>query len=128
MRQDHVLSALLAIGVAAVFAGSAAAGGCGNCGYTGYYTVQPELIVRRPLVIRKPYVIPEYVPCGNGYVINQGQYHTDAALIARPRCLPAPAWPSLRSGYQHRRQQITGRHERSYPGSHWRPTISGACR
>lgn len=95
MRQRYFLSTLLAIGLAFVFVGNAAAGGCGDCDYTRYYvpyTVQPRLIVRRSLVVQSPYVISEYVPCGRGYVVNQGQYHTDAALIARPRCFLAPVW------------------------------------
>jgi hypothetical protein len=95
MRQRFFLATLLAIGLAFLFIGNAAAGGCGYCGYAGYYvpyTVQPKLIVRRPLVVLRPYFLFEYVHCGNGYVVNQGQYHTDATLIARPRCFFAPAW------------------------------------
>jgi hypothetical protein len=30
--------------------------------------------------------LSEYVPCGDGSLVNQGQYHTEAALIAKPRC------------------------------------------
>lgn len=95
MRQRFFLATLLAIGLAFPFIGKAVAGGCGYCGYTGYYvpyTVQPKLIVRRPVVVLKPYFLPEYVPCGYGYVVNQGQYHTEATLIARPRCFISPAW------------------------------------
>ena len=95
MRQRFFLVALLSIGLAFLFIGNAAAGSCGYCGYGTYYvpyTVQPNLIVRRPLVVLRPYFLLEYVPCGNGYVANQGQYHTDAALIAQPRCLFTPAW------------------------------------
>ena len=95
MCQRFFLTTLLAIGLAFMFIGIAAAGGCDNCGYAGYYvpyTVQPKLIVRRSRIVIQPYLLPEYVPCGNGYVANRGQYHTDATLIAQPRCLFAPAW------------------------------------
>jgi hypothetical protein len=84
MRQRFFLIALLAIGSALPFSGKAAATGC--CGYTGYYVVQPELVVRRPFVVLNPYYLSEYVPCGDGNVVNQGQYHTNAALIAQPSC------------------------------------------
>jgi hypothetical protein len=40
--------------------------------------------------------LSEYVPCGDGVVVNQGQYHTDAALIAKPRCFDGYA-PARRS-------------------------------
>ena len=98
MRQRFFLIALLAIGLALPFTGKAAAADlpftrkaaavdCGICGgYTDYYAVQPELVVRRPFVVLEPYYLSEYVPCGDGSVVNQGQYHTNAALIAQPRC------------------------------------------
>jgi hypothetical protein len=92
MRRRFLLTALLAIGSAALFTGNAVAGGCGRCGYYAptavvfRYTVQPQLIVRHPVVVVEPYYLNEYVPCGNGYVVNQGQYHSDAALIAERRC------------------------------------------
>lgn len=95
MRQQLFLTTFLAISLGILLIGDASADGCGYCGHAGYYvpyTVQPKLIVRRPLVVLRPYFLPEYVPCGNGYVVNQGQYHTDAALIAQPRCFLAPAW------------------------------------
>ena len=95
MRKRFFQTALFAIGLALLFIGNADAGGCGYCGYTGYYvpyTVQQKLIVRRSVVVVQPYYLSEYVPCGNGYVVNQGQYHTKASLIAQPRCFYAPAW------------------------------------
>jgi hypothetical protein len=88
MRQRFLLIALLAIGSALPFIGNARAGDCGNCGHVAYYgyVAQPKLVVRHPPVILYPYYISEYIPCGNGYVVNQGQYHTKAPLIAEPRC------------------------------------------
>ena len=92
MRERLFLIALFAIGSALPFTGNALAADCGNCGYTGHYVpyvpyvVQPEVVVIRPIVVPQPYYISEYVPCGDGVVVNQGQYHTDAALIAKPRC------------------------------------------
>ena len=82
--QRFSLIVLLAIGSALPFTGKAAATGC--CGYTSYYVVQPEPVVIRPIVVPQPYYLSEYVPCGDGSVVNQGQYHTEAALIAKPRC------------------------------------------
>ena len=82
--QRFSLIVLLAIGSALPFTGTAAATGC--CGYTSYYVVQPEPVVIRPIVVPQPYYLSEYVPCGDGSVVNQGQYHTEAALIAKPRC------------------------------------------
>ena len=90
MRQRFFLIALLAIGLALPFTGKAAATGC--CGYTGWpdyyvsYAVQPVPVVIRPIVVPQPYYLSEYVPCGDGSVVNQGQYHTEAPLIAKPRC------------------------------------------
>ena len=81
--QRFFLIVLLAIGSALPFAGKAAA--TDWLGYTGPY-VQPDLIVRRPFVVLNPYYLSEYIPCGNGSVVNQGQYHTNAALIVQPRC------------------------------------------
>jgi hypothetical protein len=78
---------LLAIGSALPFTGEAAATGC--CGLTSYYepyAVQPVLVVSRPIVVQQPYYRSEYVPCGEGFVVNQGQYRTNAAEIAQPRC------------------------------------------
>jgi hypothetical protein len=98
--QRFFLIVLLAIGSALPFTGKAAATGC--CGYTSYYApyvpyvVQPELFVQRPFVVLSPYYLSEYVPCGDGVVVNQGQYHTDAALIAKPRCFDGYA-PARRS-------------------------------
>src|ERR1035437_295354 len=82
--QRFSLIVLLAIGSASLFAGKAAPIVC--CGYTSYYVVQREPVVVRPIVVLQPYYLSEYVPCGDGSVVNQGQYHTEAALIAKPRC------------------------------------------
>jgi hypothetical protein len=82
--QRFSLIVLLAIGSALPFTGKAAATGC--CGYISYYVVQPEPVVIRPIVVPQPYYLSEIIPCGDGSVVNQGQYHTEAALIAKPRC------------------------------------------
>ena len=87
MPKRLFMAALLAIGSALPFIGNAEAGCCGYCGYYAPYAVQPEVIVSRTFVVLWPYYFNEYVPCGSGYVVNQGQYHTDAALIANPRCV-----------------------------------------
>jgi hypothetical protein len=90
MRQRFFLFALLAIGSALPFTGKAVATGC--CGYTGWpdyyvpYAVQPVPVVIRPIVVPQPYYLSEYVPCGDGLLVNQGQYHTNAAVIAQPSC------------------------------------------
>jgi hypothetical protein len=88
MRRRFFQIALLAIGLALTFTGKVAAADCGNCGYTSDYglSYQPELIVVHPVVVAEPYYFPEVVACGDGNVINQGQYHTEAALISQPRC------------------------------------------
>ncbi len=89
MRGRLFLIALFAIGSALPFTGNALAADCGNCGHAGYYVpymVQPEPVVIRPIVVQQLYYIIEYVPCGDGSVVNQGQYRTNAALIAKPRC------------------------------------------
>jgi hypothetical protein len=86
--QRFFLIILLAIGSASPLTGKAAATGC--CGYTGYYVpyaVQPvPTVVIHPIVVPQPYYLTEYVPCGEGFVVNQGQYHTNAALIAQSPC------------------------------------------
>lgn len=150
MRHRILLSALLAIGAAALFTGNATAGGCGSCGYyappvtvIARYTVQPKLIVRRAFVVQQPYYLSEYVPCGNGYAVNQGQYHTEASLIAQPRCFHryARAWyprhyhtayipaerpcyaARLHRGYYHWRGiawHRANRHGRYYHRTHYR--------
>jgi hypothetical protein len=90
MRQRLFLFALLAIGLALPFTGKAAATGC--CGYTGWpdyyvpYAEQPVSVVIRPIVVPQPYYLSEYVPCGDGLLVNQGQYHTNAAVIAQSPC------------------------------------------
>lgn len=84
MRQRFLFIAVLAMGLALSFTGKAAAG-CGTCYHVDYYE-QPVLVVRRPAVVLAPQYVTEYIPCGNGYVVNQGQYHTRAATIAQPRC------------------------------------------
>lgn len=88
-RQRFLLIALLATGLALSITGKAAAG-CPTCAHTGYYE-QPVPIVRRPAVVLTPLDLTEYVPCGNGVVVNQGQYHTEAPLIPRPRCFSGDA-------------------------------------
>jgi hypothetical protein len=92
MRLRFLLIALLAVGSALPFIGNATAADCNNCGYPAYYgyAVQPKLVVGHPSIILDPYYLSEYVPCGNGDVVNQGQYHTKASLIAKPRCNYAP--------------------------------------
>ena len=82
--QRFSLIVLLAIGSALPFTGKAAATGC--CGYTSYYVVQPETVVIRPIVVLQPYYLSEYVPCGDGLLVNQGQYHANAAVIAQSPC------------------------------------------
>jgi hypothetical protein len=76
MHQRVFLFTLFAIGAALSFTSEAAAGDCNNCGH-GYYShhnyyEQPTLVVRRPIVVLKPYYVTEYVPCGDGLVVNQG--------------------------------------------------------
>jgi hypothetical protein len=92
MRRRFLLIALLAVGSALPFIGNARAADCDNCGYPAYYgyAAQPKLVVGHPYIILHPYYVSEYIPCGNGYVVNQGQYHTEASLIAKPRCDYAP--------------------------------------
>jgi hypothetical protein len=83
------LSVLFAMALALSFTGKAAAGCSGNCGYADYYFSpyeQPKLVVRRPNVVLVPHYVLEYIPCGDGVVVNQGQYRTEAALIFQPRC------------------------------------------
>ena len=95
--QRFLLMILLAIGSALPLTGKAAANGC--CGYTSYYApyaVQPLLVVIHPTVVPQTYYLSEYVPCGNGSVVNQGQYQTNAALIAQSPCFLGYA-PALRS-------------------------------
>lgn len=88
MRQRFLLIALLAIGSALPFVGNARAGDCNNCSYPTYdnYWVQPKLFLRHPSVFVPPYYFTEYLPCGNGYVVNEGQYHVQATTIPEPRC------------------------------------------
>jgi hypothetical protein len=92
MRQRFLLIALLATSVASSFVGKAAAG-CGTC----VYTEQPEPVVRRSAVVLTPQYMTDYVPCGNGVVVNQGQYHTEAALIPQPPCFYGDAPVSYRN-------------------------------
>jgi len=75
-----------------LFIGNARAADCDNCGYLADfgYAVQPKLVVGHPSIILDPYYLSEYIPCGNGEVVNQGQYHTKASLLAKPRCDYAP--------------------------------------
>jgi hypothetical protein len=109
MRRQIILSAVIGIGSAALFAGSAFAGGwgCGHCGiypqapvtyapptysyapptYTivPHVVVQPNYIVERTRVVRPTYYVREPAPClfacGGRYVVNQGQY-AEPALVA----------------------------------------------
>jgi hypothetical protein len=92
MRRRFLLITLLTIGSALPFIGNARAADCDNCGYPADfgYAVQPKLVVGHPSIILDPYYLSEYIPCGNGEVVNQGQYHTKASLLAKPRCDYAP--------------------------------------
>jgi hypothetical protein len=109
MRRPLILSAVIGIGSAALFAGTAFAGGwgCGHCGaypasrvyyapptysyapptYTiiPHYVVQPNYIVERTYVIRQTQYLREAAPClfacGGRYVVNQGQY-AEPAMVA----------------------------------------------
>jgi hypothetical protein len=95
MPQRFLLIALLAVGLASSITGKAAAG-CRTCDRAGYYE-QPVPFVRRPAVVLKPQYLTEFVPCGDGAVVNQGQYHTEASLIPRPRCFYGDAPVSYRN-------------------------------
>ena len=91
--QRLLLITLPVLGLALFFAGGAAAG-CDGCGYGATYAAyykQPVLVVRRPPVVLKPLAITEYIPCGEGAVVNQGQYRTDEAFIPRPPCFRSVA-------------------------------------
>jgi hypothetical protein len=87
---QRLLIVLCAMALALSFTGNAAAGCGGNCDHNYYYYSQfyeqPEVIVRRPSVVLKPYNVTEYIPCGDGVVVNQGQYRTKAALIVQLSC------------------------------------------
>jgi hypothetical protein len=95
VRQRILLIALLAAGLALSITGEATAG-CWTCAHVGYYE-QPVPVVRRPAVVLTPQYLTEYVPCGDGVVVNQGQYHTEASLIPRPRCFYGDAPVSYRN-------------------------------
>ncbi len=69
-RQRFLLIALLPVGLVLSMTGKADAG-CRTCNYVGYYE-QPVPIVRRPVVVLTPQYLTEYVPCGDGVVVNQG--------------------------------------------------------
>ena len=71
-RKLFLLIALLQAGLVLSMTGKAAAG-CRTCYHAGYYE-QPVPIVRRPAVVLTPQYVTEYVPCGDGVVVNQGQY------------------------------------------------------
>lgn len=92
MRRRFLLIALFAVGSALPFIGNARAADCDSCGYPAHYgyAEQPKLFVTHPSIFLRPYYRSEYIPCGNGYVVNQGQYHTEASLIAELRCQYAP--------------------------------------
>ena len=94
-RKRFLLIALLQAGLVLSMTGKAAAG-CRTCYHAGYYE-QPVPIVRRPAVVLTPQYVTEYVPCGDGVVVNQGQYHTEASLIPRPRCFYGEALVSYRN-------------------------------
>jgi hypothetical protein len=130
MRRQLILSAVIGIGSAALFAGTAFAGdwGCGRCGvyapapvtyappvvsyapptYTivPHYVVQPNYIVERTRVIRPTYYVREAAPClfacGGRYVVNQGQY-AEPALLAPAALESYPAYaPAAYPRYYHR--------------------------
>jgi hypothetical protein len=60
------------------------------------YTLQPAEVVIHPIVVPQTFYVSEYVPCGNGLLVNQGQYHSNAAVIAQLPCFPGYA-PAQRS-------------------------------
>ena len=95
MRRIFLLIALLPAGLVLSTSDKAAAG-CRSCSYAGYYE-QPVPIVRRPAVVLTPQYLTEYIPCGNGVVVNQGQYRTEASLIPQPRCFYGDAPVSYRN-------------------------------
>lgn len=95
MRQRFLLIALLPVSLTLSFTGNAAAG-CRFCNHAGYYK-QPIPVVRRPAVVLTPQYLTEYIPCGDGFVVNQGQYRTEASLIAQPRCFNSDAPVSYRN-------------------------------
>jgi hypothetical protein len=116
MRRQIILSAVIGIGSAALFAGTAFADGwgCGHCGvypqaqvyyapatysyapptYTiiPHYVVQPNYVVERTYVIRQTRYIREPAPCrfacGGRYIVNQGQYPEPALVV--PTALEGP--------------------------------------
>jgi hypothetical protein len=90
-RQRFLLIALLPLALALSVTREASAG-CRTCNHVGYYE-QPVLIVHRPVVV----LTPQYIPCGDGLLVNQGQYHTEASLIPRPRCFCGEALVSYRN-------------------------------
>ena len=91
-RQRFLLIALLPVGLALSMTGEAAAG-CRTCNYAGYYEPPVAIVQHRPVVI----LTPQYIPCGDGLVVNQGQYHTEASLIPRPRCFCGDVLVSYRN-------------------------------
>jgi|SRR5579862_1711404 len=95
LRHRFLLIALLLGGLALSITGKAEAG-CRTCDRAGYYE-QPVVIVRRPAVVLRPQYRTEYIPCGDGFVVNQGQYQTEASLIAQPRCFDTDALVSYRN-------------------------------
>jgi hypothetical protein len=94
-RQRFLLIALLPVCLALSITGKAVAG-CRTCNYTSYYE-QPAVIVRRQAVVLTPQYLTDYVPCGDGVLVNQGQYHTEASVIPRPRCFYGDAPVSYRN-------------------------------
>jgi hypothetical protein len=95
MRRLFLLVALLPAGL--VLSGSdEAAAGCRGCKYAGYYE-QPVPVVRRPAVVLTPQYLTEYVPCGDGVLVNQGQYRTEASVIPQRRCFAADVPVSYRN-------------------------------
>ena len=130
MRRQFILSAVIGIGTAALFAGSAFAGGwgCGRCGYypqaqvtyapptysyapptytiVPHYVVQPNIVVERTFVIRPTRYVREPAPCfagcGGRYVVNQGQF-VAPPLVAPAALISYPRYaPSIYPAYHHR--------------------------
>jgi hypothetical protein len=95
IRQRFLLVALLPV-CSALSATDEAAAGCLTCNHVGYFE-QPVAIVRRPPVVLTPQYLTDYVPCGDGVLVNQGQYHTEASVIPRPRCFYGDAPVSYRN-------------------------------
>lgn len=92
MRKRFFLIPSLAIASALLFDSSAQSADCLDCGQPAYdgYISQPTLVVRHPLALLQPYYVTDYIPCGKGDLVNQGQYHTKAETIPESSCHNPP--------------------------------------